>query len=135
MQTKIRNYCTNTSRVTARYNCSRETCSILTTMNGSMLKVTRILVCKYQYLNVTFEKILIGIKMVEKHETRKNPQICYKCNMCNNAFMITLYCITIRKAATGIKNIFNAVDGQGLVNNERQIQRQTNFRSTFVMLK
>ena len=35
-----------------------------------------------------------------------------------------------------MKNINNAVDGRGLANNyDRQIQRRTNFRSTFVMLK
>ena len=136
MQTKIRNCCTNTNRVTARYNCSSVTSSIITTMNGSRLKITRIFVCKCQYLSVTFSKILIGIKMVEKHKTRKNQQTFYKCNMCNNTIKITLYCITTRKAAKGIKNIINAVDGQGLANNyDRQIQGQTNFRSTFVMLK
>ena len=75
-------------------------------------------------------------KMVEKHNTRKNKQTFYKCNMCNNTIKITVYCITTRKAAKRIKNIINVVDGQGLANNyDRQIQRQTNFRSTFVMLK
>ena len=35
-----------------------------------------------------------------------------------------------------MKNIMKAVDGQGLANNyDRQIQRHTNFRSTFVMQK
>ena len=74
--------------------------------------------------------------MVEKHKTRKNQQTFYKCNMCNNTIKITLYCITTRKSAKVIKNIVNAVDGQGLANNyDRQIKGQTNFRSTFVMLK
>ena len=72
--------------------------------------------------------------MVEKHKTRKNQQTFYKCNMCNNTIKITLYCITTRKAAKVIKNIINAVDG--LANSyDRQIQGQTNFISTFVMLK
>ena len=88
------------------------------------------------YLSVTFEKILNDIKIKEKHKTRKNQQTFYKCNMCNNTIKITLYCITTIKAAKGIKNIINAVDGQGLANNyERQIQGQTKLRSTFVMLK
>ena len=133
MQTKIRNCCTNTNRVTTRYNCSSVTSSIITLMNR---KITKIFECKCQYLSVTFSKILIGITMVEKHKTRKNQQIFYKCSMCNNTIKITLYCITTRKAAKRIKNIINAVDGQGLANNyDRQIQGQTNFRSTFVMLK
>ena len=60
----------------------------------------------------------------------------FKCNMCNNIIKITLYCTTTRKAAKWRKNIINAVGGQGLANNyDRQIQGQTNFRSTFVMLK
>ena len=97
----------------------------------SWLKITRIFVCKCQYLNATFAKILIGIKMVEKHKTRKNQQIFYKCKMCNNTIKITT-----RKAAKGIKNMINAVDVQGVANNyDRQIQGQTNSRSTFVMLK
>ena len=74
--------------------------------------------------------------MVEKHKTRKNHKTSYKCNICNNTIKIILYCITTRKAAKGIKNINNAVDGPRLANNyDRQIQEQTNFRSTFVMLK
>ena len=105
-------------------------------MNGSMLRITRIFLCKCQYLSVTFAKILIGIKLVEKHKTRKNQQIFYKCNMCNNTIKISLYCITTRKAAKGINNIINAVDGHGLAKNyDGQIQGHTNFRSTFVMLK
>ena len=126
MQTKIKNCCTNTNRVTARYNCSSVTCSIITTMNGSRLKITRIFVCKCQYLSVTFVKILIGIKIVEKYKTRKNQQAVYKCNMCNNTIKITLYCITIRKAAKGIENMINAVDLKGVANNyDRKIQGQT----------
>ena len=38
MQTKIRNCCTNTNRVTAIYNCSSVTSSIITTMNKRRLK-------------------------------------------------------------------------------------------------
>ena len=110
MQTQIRSYCT--SWVTAIYTCSSVTSSILTTMNGSWLKITRIYVCKCQYLCVTFANILICIKMVEKHKTKKNQQTFYKCNMCNNTIKITLYCIPTRKATKGIKNIINAVDGQ-----------------------
>ena len=73
--------------------------------------------------------------MVE-HKTRKNQHIFYKCNICNNKTNITLYCITMRKAANRIRNIINVVDGQGLAkNSERQIQGQTNFGSTFIMLK
>ena len=65
--------------------------------------------------------------MVEKHNTRKNQQTFYECNMCNNTIKITLYCITKRKSSKVIKNIVNAVDGQGLANNyDRQIQRHTN---------
>ena len=79
-------------------------------MNGSRLKITRIFVCKCQYLSVTFAKIPIGIRMVEKHKTRKDQQTFYKCNMCNNTIKITLYCITKRKTAKGKKNIINAVD-------------------------
>ena len=56
MQTKIKNCCTNTSRVIARYNCSSVTSSFITAMNGSRLTITRIFVCKCQYLNVTFAK-------------------------------------------------------------------------------
>ena len=41
----------------------------------------------------------------------------YKCNMCYNKIKVTLYCITTRKAAKGIKNINNAVDGEGLAYN------------------
>ena len=75
--------------------------------------------------------------MVEKHKTRKNQQTFCKCSICNNTIKITLYCITTRKATSGIKrNINNAVDGQGLANNyDKQVQGQTNFRSTCVMLK
>ena len=74
--------------------------------------------------------------MVEKHKTRKNQLTFYKCNMYNNTIKITLYSITTRKAAKGINNIINAADAQGLVDNyDRQIQGQTNFRSTFVKLK
>ena len=136
MQTTIRNCCTNPNRVTARYNCQSVTSLNITTMNGSRLKITRIFVCKCQYLSVTFTKILIGTKMVEKHKTRKNQQTFYKCNMCNNTIKITLYCITTRKSAKVIKNIVNAVDVQGLANNyDRQIQGQTNFRSTIFMIK
>ena len=136
MEIKIKNCCTNTNRDTDIYNCSSVTCSIITTMNGSMLNITRIFLCKCQYLSVKFAKILIRIKMVEKHKTRKNQQTFYKCNMCNNTIKITLYCITTRNAAKGIKNIIIAVDWQGLANNyDTQIQGQTNFRSTFVMLK
>ena len=56
--------------------------------------------------------------------------------MCNNTIKITLYCITTRKDARGIKNINNAVDGQWLANKyDRQIQEPTNFRSSYLMLK
>ena len=55
--------------------------------------------------------------MVEKHKNRKNQQTFYKRTMCNNAIMITLYCITTRKAAKEKRDIVNAVDGQGLANN------------------
>ena len=72
----------------------------------------------------------------KEHKTRKDQQIFYKCNICNNTINITLYCITTRKAAKKINNVINVVDGQGLANNhDRQIRGQTNFRSTFVMLK
>ena len=50
-------------------------------------------------------------------KTRKNQQTFYKCNMCNNTIKMNLYCITTRKSAKGMKNTFNAVDGQGLANN------------------
>ena len=70
--------------------------------------------------------------MAEKHKTRKNQQTFYKCNMCNNKIKITLYCRTTRKSAKVIKNIVNAVDGQGLANNyDRQIQGLTNLIITF----
>ena len=60
----------------------------------------------------------------------------YKCNMCNNIIKIILFCINTRKVAKGIKNKINAVDGQWLANNyDRQIQAQTNFRSSFIMLR
>ena len=136
MTTKIRNCCPNANRVTDRYNCSSVSSSIKTTMNRSRLKITRIFACKCQYFSVTFAKILIGIKMVEKHKTGKNQQIFYKCNMCNHTININLHCITTRKAAKWIKNKTNAVYRQGLANNyDRQIQGLTNFRSIFVMLK
>ena len=125
MQTKIRN------GVPARYYFSSVTSSIITKNERKQVKDH-----KCQYLIVTFAKILSDIKIVEKHKTRKNQQTFYKCNMWNNTIKITLYCITTRKATKGIKNRIIAVDGQGLANNyERQIQGQTNFRSTFVMLK
>ena len=77
-------------------------------------------VCKCQYLSVTFAKILVDLKMIEKHKTRKNQQTFCMFNMCNNT----------------IKIIINTVDEQGLAKNYyRQIQGQTNFRSTFVMLQ
>ena len=56
MRTTIRNCCKNTNRATARYNCSIVTSSIITTMNESRLKITRICLCKYQNLSVTFAK-------------------------------------------------------------------------------
>ena len=56
MQTKIRNCCTNTKRVTAIYNCSSVTTLIKITLKGSKLKITQIFVFKCQYLSVTFEK-------------------------------------------------------------------------------
>ena len=104
MQTKISNCCRNTNRVTAPYNCSSVTSSMITTMNGSSLKIARIFMGKCQYLSVRFAKILIDIKIVEKLNTRKNQQLFYKGNMFKNAIKITLYCITTRKAAKGIKN-------------------------------
>ena len=56
--------------------------------------------------------------------------------MCKNTIKITLYCINTRKAAKGIKNILNAVDGQGVSNKyDRQILGQTKIRSTLVILK
>ena len=70
-------------------------------MKGSRLKTTKIFVCKCQYLGVTFAKILIGIKMVEKQKTKKN------CDMCNKTIKITFYCITTKKTAREIKNIIN----------------------------
>ena len=116
MQTKIRNCCTNTNGVTARYNCSSVTSSIITTMNGSRLKIARIQVCICHFQSVTFANILVSIKMVEKHKTRKKQKTFYKCNMCNNTIKITLYCISTREAAKEINNMINAVDGQGLAN-------------------
>ena len=113
MQTKIRNCCTNTNKVTSRYNCSIVTGSIISTMNGSRLNITKIFVCKCQYLSVIFAKILMGMKKIEKNKTRKNQQTFKKCHMCNNTIKITLYCIITRKSAKGIKNITNSVDGQG----------------------
>ena len=59
-----------------------------------------------------------------------------KCSMRNSTIKINLYCITIRKAAKGIKNLVIEFDGHGLANNyDRQIQGETNFRSIFVQLK
>ena len=105
----------------------------MTTMNGSRLKITRM---PCQYLSVTFAKIQIGIKMIEKHKTRENQQTFFKFTMCNNKIKIPLYCITTRKVAEEIKNIINAVDGEGFaINYDRQIQGETNFRSTLVRLK
>ena len=72
---------------------------------------------------------------IERQDQEIVANIC-KCNMCKNTIKITLFCITTRKAANGIKNIINGVNGQGLANNyDRQIQEQTYFKSTFVMLK
>ena len=131
MQTKIRNCCTNTNIVIARYNCSSVNSSIITTMNGSRLKITRIFVCKYKYLSVAFAKILIGMKMVDKHKTRKNHFISVTCATIQSRSLCTA-----RKAAKGVKLIMNAVNGQRLANKYgSQIQGQTNFRSTFVMIK
>ena len=71
-------------------------------MNGSWLKFIRLFVFKCQYLYVTFENILFGIKMVEKHKTRKNQQTFDKCNMCKNTIKITLYCTALQeKPQTG----------------------------------
>ena len=42
-------------------------------------------------------------KMVEKHNTKKNQQTSYMCNMWNNTVKMTLYCITTRKATEEIK--------------------------------
>ena len=72
-------------------------------MSRSRLKITRIFLCKCHYLSVTLAKILIGIKMVNKHKSRKSQQTFYKCIMCKNTIKIILYCIITRKAATGIK--------------------------------
>ena len=82
MKTKIRNFRTNTNK-------SSVTSSNITTMQGSRLKITKIFVCKCQYLSVTFAKILVGIKIVEKHKIKKNQQTFYKCNMFNNTIKIT----------------------------------------------
>ena len=71
--------------------------------------------------------------MVEKHKTRKNQQTFYKFNKCKNTINITFYSIATRQATKEIKNIINAVEGQGLANKyDRRIQGQTNFRSSFV---
>ena len=86
------------------------TSSVITTMNRSKLKITKIFVFQWQYSSVTFAKIIIGIKMVEKHKTRKNQQTFYKFNMCNYTIKITLYCITTRKASKGINKIINTID-------------------------
>ena len=129
MQTKIRNCCT------ARYKCLSVTSLIVTTMNKSRLKIIRIFVCKCQYLSVTFAKNPNGHKHGRETQDQEDSANIYNCNMYNNTIKITLYCITTRKAAKGISNIVNAVDGQGLATNyDRQIQGQTNFRSTFFML-
>ena len=69
--------------------------------------------------------------MVEKLKTKKNQQIFDNSNMWNNTIKITFYYITTRKATKGIKNIFNAVDLQGVANNyNRQIQGQKYFCQT-----
>ena len=69
-------------------------------------------------------------------QDQEESENLFKCNICNNTLKITLYCIATREASKGIKNIIDAVEGQGLANKyDRQIKGQTNFRSTFVMLK
>ena len=59
------------------------------------------------------KKNVNGIKETQDQEESAN----ITCNMCNNTIKITLYCITIRKAAKGIESIINAVDVQGVANN------------------
>ena len=56
MQAKIRIRCTNTKRVTARYNCLSVTSSIKATLKGSRINFKQIFGCKCQYLSVTFAK-------------------------------------------------------------------------------
>ena len=89
------------------------TSSVITTINGSRVNITRIFVCKCQCLSVTFSKVLIGIKIVEKHKIRKSQQTFYKCNICNNIIKIALYCITKRKAGKGIKNLIMKLMDKG----------------------
>ena len=76
--------------------------------------------------------------MVEKQKMIKDQKTFYKCNMCNNTIKIIFFFffITTRKTAKWIKSKINAVDGLGLVDNyNRQIQGQSNSRTTCVMLK
>ena len=74
--------------------------------------------------------------MVEKHKMSKDQQTFYWCNICNYTIKLAFLLHNYKKAAKGIKERKNAVDGHGLANNyDRKIQGQTNFKTTFVMLK
>ena len=75
--------------------------------------------------------------MEEKLMIPNNQQTFHNCNMRNNKIKVTVYCIITRKeTAKGTKNLIDAVDGKGIGNNyDRQIQGQSNFRNTFVILK
>ena len=60
----------------------------------------------------------IGRNMVEKQKMSKNQKTFYKCNMCNNTIKITFLLHNYKKS-----RLINAVDGQGMANNnDRQIQ-------------
>ena len=71
---------------------------MITTINGSRLKNTRIFVCKFQYLSVTFATVLIGIKVVEKHKMSKDQKTFISVT-CATLQSISLFLPSIRKAA------------------------------------
>ena len=103
-QTKISNFCTNTNRVTAIYNCSSVTCAIITKIHWSRLKNRKIFVLKCQYLRVKSSKTIISITMVEKHKISKYLQtfisVIYAAMQSNSLFS----CIITINAGKGIKN-------------------------------
>ena len=80
------------------------TCAIITTIHGSKLKNTTIFVFRCQYLSVTFAKIVIDLKMVEKHKMSKDQQTFIGVTFATIQSILLFHCKTTRKVAKGIKN-------------------------------
>ena len=69
-----------------------------------MLKSTTVFVFKFEHLSVTFAKILIGIKMVQKHKVSKYQQTFYNCSMCKYTIKLTFLLHNYKKGCKSIKN-------------------------------